>query len=64
MADPITTYTVKEFCAVERISKPHLYVLWRQGKGPRFYRVGSHRRITEDARRDWQREREDETRKE
>lgn len=53
-----STYTIDEFCAAERISRSHLYGLWREGKGPRFYRVGSHRRISAQARLDWQRERE------
>jgi hypothetical protein len=52
MLDP--SYTVDEFCDAERISRSMLYKLWSQGKGPRFFMVGTVRRITEQARREWQ----------
>ena len=51
-ADP--SYTVDEFCAAERLSRVRLYQLWKEGKGPRFYRNGRCRRITHRARFDWQ----------
>lgn len=47
------SYTVNEFCAAERISRGMLYKLWGQGKGPRFYMVGSVRRISHTARVEW-----------
>jgi hypothetical protein len=47
-ADP--SYTVDEFCRVERMSRSALYKQWQQGKGPRFYLVGNSRRISAQAR--------------
>jgi excisionase family DNA binding protein len=55
------TYTVDEFCSAERISRSLLYKLWRQGRGPRYYLAGSHRRISEQAGQDWHRLLEAET---
>jgi hypothetical protein len=52
------SYTVSEFCAEERMSKGKLYELWRKKKGPRFYWNGNQRRISHDARLDYQREAE------
>ena len=52
------SYTVDEFAASERMSRSMVYKLWKQGKGPRFYMVGTVRRISHQARIDWQRERE------
>jgi hypothetical protein len=52
------SYTVSEFCAAEKISRVALYAMWKDGKGPRFYRNGRCRRITHRARLDWQSERE------
>ena len=37
------------------MSRSMLYKLWSQGQGPRFYYVGTVRRITEEMRREWQR---------
>jgi hypothetical protein len=61
MSDP--SYTVSEFCAAERISRAMLYKLWSQGKppfgkGPAFYYIGSVRRISHEARIEWQKSRE------
>jgi hypothetical protein len=52
------SYTVNEFCTQERISRSKLYEDWKAGKGPRFYWNGKHRRITHEARVEWQRGRE------
>ena len=41
------SYTVDEFAASERMSRSMVYKLWKQGKGPRFYMVGTVRRIGE-----------------
>ena len=43
------SYTIDEFCAAERISRGFLYKLWSKGKGPRFYYVGTVRRISHEA---------------
>ena len=40
------SYTVKGFCAAERISRGMLYKLWSEGKGPHYYLVGTVRRIS------------------
>ena len=56
MADDGYSYTVEEFCGVERISRSMLYKLWSEGKGPRFYMVGTVRRISQEARIKWQRQ--------
>jgi hypothetical protein len=48
-----STYTVDEFCKAERISRAMLYKLWSQGRGPRYYMVGSVRRISHEARIEW-----------
>jgi len=47
------SYTIDELCEAERISRAFLYKLWSQGKGPRFYYVGSVRRISHEARLEW-----------
>jgi hypothetical protein len=48
------SYSVTSFCAAEDISRQHLYNLWKQGKGPRYYMVGRVRRISHQARLEWQ----------
>ena len=50
--------TISDFCASERISRAMYYKLKRDGKGPREMAVGSHKRISPEARADWRRERE------
>lgn len=54
------SYTITEFCAAERISRAMLYKLWAEDKGPRWFCIGSHRRISHEARIEWRRERESE----
>jgi hypothetical protein len=54
------TYTIDEFCEAERISRSKLYLLWGEGKGPRWFKVGSARRISHEARTEWRRARESE----
>jgi hypothetical protein len=55
-SDP--SYTVAEFCKLERMSRSALYKAWKQQKGPRYYLNGVSRRISPQARLDYQRERE------
>ena len=55
---PDASLTTKEFCRAEKISRSMLYRAWKEGWGPRFYRVGVTRRITQRARLEWQGERE------
>ena len=56
---PVTpSYTITSFCELERISRAFLYKLWREGNGPRYYQIGSIRRISEEARLEWQQQHE------
>src|SRR5262249_37069462 len=50
--------TINEFCAVEKISRSQLYEDWQSGTGPDFFLVGSHRRISHEARERWRCQRE------
>ena len=56
IADP--SYTINEFCAAERISRAQIYKEWRADRGPRYFLVGGHRRISAEARAAWRRKRE------
>ena len=49
-------YTVQEFCSSHRISHSQLYNFWKQGTGPRYFRNGARRRITEEAAAEWRKE--------
>jgi hypothetical protein len=51
-----SSYRISEFCAAERISRAMLYRMWNEGKGPRFFFIGSSRRISHEARTDWRRQ--------
>jgi hypothetical protein len=31
------SYTIKEFCEAEKLSRAMLYRLWSEGKGPRWF---------------------------
>jgi len=42
-------YTISEFCNLVSISRGHLYTEWKAGIGPRFFYVGTHRRISAEA---------------
>lgn len=39
-----------EWCALNRVGRTTLYKLWKEGKGPEFFMVGSRRRIPRGAR--------------
>jgi hypothetical protein len=52
------SYTIDTFCEAERMSRSMLYKLWSQGKGPRFFMVGTVRRISHQARIEWQQQME------
>jgi hypothetical protein len=56
------SYTIDEFCEAERISRSLLYRAWREGWGPRFHLIGSHKRISPEARLEWRRSLEAATR--
>jgi hypothetical protein len=40
------SYTIAEFCQAERISRAMLYKLWAEGKGPRWFCIGTAKRIS------------------
>jgi hypothetical protein len=50
--------TINEFCEDNRISRTALYKLWAEGRGPRYFLNGTHRRITDEAGADWRRDME------
>jgi hypothetical protein len=56
VSDP--SLTIQEFCAAEKISRSMVYKLWSEGKGPRFFNIGTVKRISHEARQQWRRERE------
>lgn len=47
------SFTINQFCAVEKISRSFFYKLDKQGKAPRTYNVGSSRRVSGAARKEW-----------
>jgi excisionase family DNA binding protein len=50
--------TINQFCEAENLSRTTLYKLWREGRGPRWFLIGTSRRISAEARQRWRRERE------
>ena len=50
--------TILEFCRAEKVCRATFYNLKKAGKGPRLMKVGSHYRISPQARADWRRARE------
>jgi hypothetical protein len=58
MPDAEPSFTINEFCQLERICRATYYNLQHSGLGPDEILVGTHRRITADARRRWHRKRE------
>lgn len=55
---PALAYTVREFCAGNKISKSHFYALIRDGLGPRLMRVGGRVLISHEAAAEWRRQME------
>jgi hypothetical protein len=53
--------TISEFCRAEKVCRATFYNLKKAGKGPRLMKVGSHYRISPQARADWRLAREAET---
>ena len=47
--------TINQFCTDNSISRTRLYALWKEGRGPRYFLNGTHRRITivRAQRQDW-----------
>ena len=50
--------TISEFCHAEKICRATFYNLKKLGRAPRLMKVGSHYRISPQARVDWRRARE------
>jgi hypothetical protein len=50
--------TISEFCRAEKVCRATFYNLKKAGKGPRLMKVGSHYRISPQARADWRLARE------
>ena len=55
---PDPSLTVNQFCDAEKVSRAKLYQEWRVGRGPKYFLVGTHRRISAEARAEWRRQRE------
>ena len=45
--------TINQWCADRHVSRSTLYVMWREGRGPKFYRAGRAIRISDEADREW-----------
>ena len=58
MDQKIGSFTIDEWCRYRRISRPKLYLLWKEGKGPRRLRAGARVTISREADDEWRRERE------
>lgn len=59
-----SAYTIAEFCAEHRVSRTHLYMMVKAGKGPRLMKLGRRVLISVEAAADWRRAVEAETTKE
>jgi hypothetical protein len=46
-------YSVQRFCDSHKVSRTHLYKLWREGRGPSFFWLGDQKRITAEAAAEW-----------
>ncbi|MGB3490752.1 MAG: helix-turn-helix domain-containing protein [Xanthobacteraceae bacterium] len=49
----MTSLTISEFCAAQKISRAYFYLMMKAGKAPRSYKLGKTTRISEDAVREW-----------
>ncbi|WP_441252616.1 transcriptional regulator [Tardiphaga sp. 71_E8_N1_1] len=54
------SFTIKEFCAAEKISRNLFYKLQARGEGPKTYLVGVNRRISREAYLAWRTARQNE----
>ena len=48
-------FSIPEFCAMHNLSRTHLWMLEKEGKGPRLMHVGRRRLISAEAASDWRR---------
>jgi hypothetical protein len=51
-------YSVSEFCNAHRISRAHLYNLWRRGEGPARMSAGRRRLVSVEAAALWRQQME------
>jgi predicted DNA-binding transcriptional regulator AlpA len=49
----MSAMSVDEFCSNFKISRSKLYQLWRAGRGPKYFQLGTVRRISDAAASDW-----------
>lgn len=54
-------YTVSGFCATHHIARSFLYLLLREGRGPRVMKLGRRTFITREAAAEWRQRMEQET---
>jgi len=54
-------YTVSAFCAAHHIARSFLYLLLREGRGPRIMKLGRRTFITREAAAAWRARMEQET---
>ena len=59
-----SAYTIAEFCSEHRVSRTHLYMMVKAGKGPRLMKLGRRVLISVEAAADWRRSIEAATTKE
>ena len=59
--EAVDAYSVPKFCASHNLSRGYLYVLWADGRGPRFFRLGRRKLISREAAAAWRRRMETET---
>lgn len=51
-------FSIPEFCALHRISRPYFYKMLKTGLAPRTMMLGGRRLVSAEAAADWRRERE------
>lgn len=54
-------YSVPEFCKAHDISRGYLYDLWKNGRGPRYFKLGRRTIVSGEAAAEWRRRMEEET---
>lgn len=55
---PKRAYTIRQFCDAYGISRAFLYELWKEGQGPKRFKVGARVLISDVAALEWQRKKE------
>lgn len=57
----LSAYSPAQFCDVHGIARTTLYALWKEGRGPRIFKVGRRTLISAEAAADWRKRMEDAT---